>query len=1275
MEKDNIKSPIVARLAKANEYCSPPFYIKLRGTSWVFETDDFASGAPIQLAKQTFEPSDCEKQLWKWRTDGSIQSVGKQGLVLTLKSEKDKVSLIVKALMFGKDEDETNSFMQRFVPFNHYYFMNTYLRKIAITQTTNEDSDIAPGLEWIDVPEKAELQHFSQWQFEYLPIPFYIQLRDTNLVLDVYYKKKEPGTPVVMFRLKHHHPWNTNQLWRFRKDGIIESVFSGLVLDSSSRLHKNLIIFLSRAAPNQKWTYNGAQLLNLESSEALEVALFDMKGGAKMKSASNLYGARLISSPVNAKHPSQIWDLSCFTAQKYKGVLYYDDFGLNPRQRLEAKAFAQQINALLEEDLSLRHYLPFNPDDVNSFVDTIKNGLIPCKLLASIGPQIDSNVFNERYLSGLNQDTYLETAVNLAGEFGCEVPDTNEILRKPGSLLEFVWQMLRIYVYWVVSDIPDIVNTPHDQEVAQTSGSLRQSQMLKRRTSTVFPSTNSGKRRLSSVLELSNDLLTWVNLHLKNFNRLAKDLGTDFQNGENYLVLLHVIGGAKAGLQTLPELHTMNDRARAALVVESAKKMGIKVMISVDDIMTGNVKTNLLFLTNLYRANPSTGVYTIFITQSFQNDFCSVLNENEPLPSTLHIGHKEARRILGDNPAEGPMIQLLLHAKKQQPRNTTIIHIRDYHDDKDSHQKAHLERFGPHCIKGSKGSAFVWGDFQLQENEFIVDGTGLNDFEHTNLKEILEAAKVKAKGRPIRVGVVGVWTDAKIYFTIYELKTRMNFEQVATCSALTASFSRSKHFNALEQIQSLLETHVFDSVAEYANWLFPDKSNTFEYMVKPTFFAEIQDKVSLLSEDKKIMGMLFRNSTRVSIDKLLTGGFSGARVLLVTGYDAEGHEQGPFVIKLGPRDAIAQERINFEKVEPILGNYAPALLSFAESETRGGIKFAFASHEGNTISFKSLYSLPNEAQDQINKILKKIFGQVLARFYTRCREERFDLLAKYEFDGKGWGLGAGGSDSIPHIKKRIMDSMIALEELIAKTKREKSGEKQSNDLHSSSDDASHGNVSPRAKNSVDIGDYMMKPMLEFVKSKYTYKNVVFFMQDELEVLKRWSRDQSFMLSFVHGDLNLQNIMVDENHNIWLIDFFFTTKAHVWKDILKVENDIMYCETSLYDADQLEEALAITEAYRVSDAVPQGFLAEKPEVIKTPHIVRAWNTVSTIRSLMKNIDIGSNDLLALHVTLLRYTLHTMTLGHLHINQKIWALASACVHADNLRTVMKEKKIIP
>lgn len=71
------------------------------------------------------------------------------------------------------------------------------------------------------------------------------------------------------------------------------------------------------------------------------------------------------------------------------------------------------------------------------------------KLLASIGPQIDPNVFNERYLSGLSQDTYLETAVNLASEFGCEVPDTNEILRKVLSNLKFSCEVpvLTLYNY------------------------------------------------------------------------------------------------------------------------------------------------------------------------------------------------------------------------------------------------------------------------------------------------------------------------------------------------------------------------------------------------------------------------------------------------------------------------------------------------------------------------------------------------------------------------------------------------------------------------------------------------------------------------------------------------------------------------------------------------------------------------------------------------------------------------------------------------------------
>lgn len=59
------------------------------------------------------------------------------------------------------------------------------------------------------------------------------------------------------------------------------------------------------------------------------------------------------------------------------------------------------------------------------------------------------------------------------------------------------------------------------------------------------------------------------------------------------------------------------------------------------------------------------------------------------------------------------------------------------------------------------------------------------------------------------------------------------------------------------------------------------------------------------------------------------------------------------------------------------------------------------------------------------------------------------------------------------------------------------------------------------------------------------------MENELKVLKEWSKKQSFLLSIVHGDLNLSNIILDQNNNVWLIDFYYTTKAHILKDVLKV----------------------------------------------------------------------------------------------------------------------------
>jgi hypothetical protein len=48
-------------------------------------------------------------------------------------------------------------------------------------------------------------------------------------------------------------------------------------------------------------------------------------------------------------------------------------------------------------------------------------------------------------------------------------------------------------------------------------------------------------------------------------------------------------------------------------------------------------------------------------------------------------------------------------------------------------------------------------------NEVIVDSLTLNDFEGTDLVQQLERIRQAHGGAPLRVGVVGVWTEASVF--------------------------------------------------------------------------------------------------------------------------------------------------------------------------------------------------------------------------------------------------------------------------------------------------------------------------------------------------------------------------------------------------------------------------------------------------------------------------------------------------------------------------------
>ena len=599
--------------------------------------------------------------------------------------------------------------------------------------------------------------------------------------------------------------------------------------------------------------------------------------------------------------------------------------------------------------------------------------------------------------------------------------------------------------------------------------------------------------------------------------------------------------------------------------------------------------------------------HSILITQCMQRDFVGPIAAHEPHPNALHVGRDEATRLLGPDPTTGPFAQLMHWARQSASDQLHVIHIRDWHDARDSRQRGHLDRFGEHCLRNTEGAALVLDldtEVPTRTNEHFVNSLTLNDFQDTTLESLI--SRLTDNG-PVRVGVVGVWTEAKVSFLLYELATRCGIEHLATCSALTASASRAQHFNALDQLRKILGVNVFDSVGEFTSWLDPGSEPISLPAMRGGATPQLvwEDTPRPLSEeDRAILGFLYRDSARLVLDPL-GGGFSGALVLRVRAEDALGHEQAPSVAKLGGRSLIAKERVAFEQVESILGNFAPSVRGFVDLGERAGLKYAYAGMgRGAVRTFKSLYE-GGASLAEIQRILRTVFEDVMGAFTRAAMYERLPLLDYYGF------------------APRFADGV-------------------------------------RARVATVMGCEPNTAILDFGHG-FQAKNVADFYADDLPTLPR-SFGESHFVAYVHGDLNGANILVDARDNVWLIDFFHAHRGHIVKDLVKLENDLLYIFTPVESEADLAEALEITRTLRAV----RDLAAELPQLphLARPQMVRAWATLRVLRRFVATLCQSDRDPNQMRVALLRYSVHTLSFDESSPGQKRWALAASCAWAEDI-----------
>ncbi len=590
------------------------------------------------------------------------------------------------------------------------------------------------------------------------------------------------------------------------------------------------------------------------------------------------------------------------------------------------------------------------------------------------------------------------------------------------------------------------------------------------------------------------------------------------------------------------------------------------------------------------------------ITQCLQVDFVAPIGKYDEIPNLLHIGFDESHRLMGEDPSVGPIGCLMQWANKQAPSELKQIHIRDWHDQNATEQKEHLQRFGRHCIAGSPGAELVFELPRDPKDYTIINSLSLNDFIGTDLNSAL--ADLDPQGH---FGIAGVWTEAKVAFLAYELATRFPHATVGVCSALTASSSRSSHHMALDRLEAILGIRIMSSVGEFIEFLGGTSQEIALPKTSPASHGLKTNAAdfSLATDDLSILNYLFRDCLSVSF-KVLDGGFSGNLVLGTESIDQEKRQQVPHVVKIGERSAIGAERAAFEKIESVLGNVAPRIVEFVDYKGRGAIKYRYASMGGTFSSTFQKKFMAGMSQESVDAILHIVFGEQLNRLYCSVERENVNLMNYYCFS----------SEWTASVEKRV-------HELATKT----------------------------ADGRWQLAEGIFA------------SDIVGFYRDCDSNKHLWQRSSYF--GYVHGDLNGANIIIDDRNNVWIIDFFHTHRGHILKDLIKLENDLLYIFTPISNTEELAQATRLTDLLiGMNDLwdLPPDYQAYG---ITEPQLIRAWRTIKTLRSFYRQLIQSDRDPGQYLIGALRYAVHTLGFDEPDTLQKKWALyaAGSCVGAMN------------
>ena len=303
---------------------------------------------------------------------------------------------------------------------------------------------------------------------------------------------------------------------------------------------------------------------------------------------------------------------------------------------------------------------------------------------------------------------------------------------------------------------------------------------------------------------------------------------------------------------------------------------------------------------------------------------------------------------------------------------------------------------------------------------------------------------------------------------------------------------------------------------------------------------------------ERIIRSTFADEARVSLRRL-TGGFMASTFATDT-HDRHGRRTLPSVLKISPRAVTAREEAAYRQyVRPFILNNATVLMAQAVHGEYAGLRYNFLGITG--------------AESRLQPLESLYLGDTPAEAVTAIRQTLTNVLRPWY----GQAVVAPVHPFADHDPRELFTNLPAVAEEV-------------------------------------LGIDLDAPRIECPPLGRSVLNPYHFLQHRWDALRDYTA--SWATSITHGDLNLNNVLVDERRNIYVIDFSETRVRNVAADFARLEAIGMLQHTRL-DHDDDARAVLTQVARSLEGAVWTPPVGEVPQ---EPMLARAAALAADVRGL-------------------------------------------------------------